>query len=212
MKGLFSETEASIQGIFNYYITLVTAVIGGIALIFQFPSNAPSNGVGSQIVIFGLLILASIIGTIYLLSVVYRYSRLIGYGRNLDALRLHLIQELDAPMPSIYSRFMRETDSPTSSKLKAPLVWLAWLLPTGTHQLTMAFINSFVISIATWLLLTITGTTSTEFYNSIITIFIEFFLIFNVYNIYSRIALKHWLSDFGASLNPHFKNPFHMLR
>jgi hypothetical protein len=212
MKGLFSETEASIQSIFNFYITLVTAVIGGIALILQFPQNLPSDIMRSQIIILGLLILASIIGTIYLLSIVYRYSRLIEYGRSLDALRLHLIQEFNVPMPSMYSHFLKETNEPVIYKLKAPLLWLAWLLPTGTYQLTMAFINSTAFSVATWVLRSITGMTSIYFYDSVFVIFIEFFLIFNLYNIYSRFALLHWTANFRLNLNPHFKSQFRMIR
>ncbi len=208
MKGLYSETQASIQGIFNFYITLVTAVVGGIALVLQFPANASSDTVRSQFAIFGLLVLASIIGTIYLLSIVHRYSRLVEYGQNLDALRLYLIQELDVPMPSIYSQFLEKKPS----NVKTPLMWLAWLLPTGTYQLAMAFINSFALSIATWVLLSVTGVTSTRLYDSLVTILVEFFLIFNIYNIYSRIVLKHWVSSFRLHLNPHVESPFRMIR
>ena len=122
MKDLFSETQVSIQGIFNFYITLVTAVIGGIALVLQSPSRLSADNVISQLIICGLLFLASIIGTIYLLSIVQRYSRLIEYGQNLDALRLHLIQELNVPMPSIYSQFLEQTaDSLTYLSL-----WQSW--------------------------------------------------------------------------------------
>ena len=212
MKSLFSETEASIQSIFNFYITLVTAVIGGIALFLQFPSNSPSDFMRSQVIVFGLLILASIIGTIYLLSIVDRYSRLIEYGRYLDALRLHLFQEFNVPMPSIYSRFLEETNKPVPYKLRTPFSWLAWLLPIGTYQLTMAFINSSAFAVATAVLRSITGATSTRFYESLFIILIEFFLIFNIYNLYSRVVLKSWTSDSRLNLNPHFKSPFHMIR
>jgi hypothetical protein len=212
MKNLFSETQTSIQSIFNFYITLVTAVIGGIALVLQFPASISSDVVRSQVIIFGLLILASIIGTIYLLSIVQRYSRLIEYGQNLDALRLHLIQELDVPMPSIYTQFLEQTNEQMTSSTKSPFLWVAWILPTGTYQLAIAFINSFALSIATWILLSITGATSLRFYDSLITVIVEFFLILNIYNIYSQIVLKHWASSFRLHLDPHVESPFRMIR
>jgi hypothetical protein len=212
MKNLFSETQASIQSIFNFYITLVTAVIGGIALVLQFPANTSADIVRSQVIIFGLLILASIIGTIYLLSIVQRYSRLIEYGQNLDALRLHLIQELDVPMPPIYSHFIEQTTKQITSSARSPFLWIAWMLPTGTYQLAMAFINSFALSTATWILLSISGATSMRFYDSLITVIIEFFLILNIYNIYSQVALKHWASSFRLYLDPHVESPFRMIR
>lgn len=208
MKDLFSETQASIQSIFNFYITLVTAVVGGVALVLQFPASTSFGTVRSQIAIVGLLVLASIIGTIYLLSIVQRYSRLIEYGQNLDALRLHLIQEFNVPMPSIYSQFLEKLPP----KTKTPLMWLAWLLPTGSYQLAMAFINSGALAIATWVLLSISGVTSVRFYDSLVTTLVEFFLILNIYNIYSRITLKYWASSFRLHLNPHVENPFRMIR
>jgi len=211
MKDLFSETQASIQGIFNFYITLVTAVIGGVALVLQFPVSTPSDMTRSQVIICGLLILASVIGTIYLLSIVYRYSRLVEYGQNLDALRLHLFQEFDVPVPSIYSQFL-EKNKPMSSSRKTRFLWLAWLLPTGTYQLTMALINSGTLAVATWILLSITGGTSVRYYDSLVTILVEFFVVFNIYNIYSRITLKYWISGFRLHLNPHVESPFRMIR
>ena len=212
-KDLLSETQASIQGIFNFYITVVTAVLGGIVLILQVPSPIPSDIVRSELIVCGLLFLASIIGNIYLLSIVQRYSRLIVYGQNLDALRLHLIQELDVPMPSIYSRFLgqvTEQTSPSAKMLSSP--WLVWLTPTGTYQLAMAFINSCAFSVATWILLSFTGATSARMYGSLVTILVEFFVIFTIYNVYSRIALKYWTSDSTLHLNPHIDGPWRMIR
>jgi len=208
MKGLYSETQSSIQNIFNFYVSLVTAVVGGVALILQFPVNASLDTVRSQITIVGLLIFSSIIGTIYLLSIVQRYSRLIEYGQNLDSLRLYLIQELNVPMPPTYSQFIENSPQ----KTKIPFMWLAWLLPTGTYQLTMALVNSFALSVATWILFSITGATALRFYDSLITTLVEFFLIFNFYNVYSRFALKHWASSFRLHLNPHVESPFRMIR
>ncbi len=211
MKDLFSETQTSIQSIFNFYITLVTAVIGGVALVLQFPASTSLDMARSQAVICGLLILSSIIGTIYLLSIVYRYARLLEYGQNLDALRLHLFQKFNVPLPSIYSSFLEKQEQ-TSSSNKSRFIWLAWLLPTGTYQLTMALINSGTLAVATWILLSITGATATRYNDSLATIVVEFLLTFNLYNIYSRMTLKHWASSYRLHLNPHVENLFRMIR
>lgn len=213
LKDLFSQTETSIQGIFNFYMTLISAVIGGIAIIFQLSSSDPSYVGRTQVIICGLLILATIIGTIYLLSIVSRYAHLIQYGQNLDAIRLYLIHELKIPVPEIYSRFINKgTIQKPLPRLIKPFKWLAWLLPTGTYQLTMAFINSVAITLATWFILSIFGTTSAHIKDSLVTIAVEFALIFNMYNLYSRIAMRVWLADFGLQINPQPDDPFGMLR
>lgn len=213
LKDLFSQTEASIQGVFNFYVTLISAVIGGIALIFQLSSADPSYIYRTQLIICGLLILAAIIGTIYLLAIVSRYARLIQYGQNLDAIRLFLINELKIPVPEIYSPFINKGTAPkTSLYLRKSFNWLAWLLPTGTYQLTMAFVNSLAIALATWLILSIFEATSTRMVDSLVTVLIEFLLVFNLYNVYSRLTMRNWLSDFGLHINPQFDHPFRMIR
>jgi hypothetical protein len=213
LKDLFSQTENSIQGMFNFYVTLISAVIGGIALIYQLSSSDSSFVERTQMVICGLLILAAIIGTIYLLAIVSRYARLIQYGQSLDAIRLFLINKLKIPVAEIYSRFVNKgTITKPHHRLVRSFKWLAWLLPTGTYQLTMAFINSVAITLATWFILSVFGVTSTQILDSMVTIIIEFILIFNMYNVYSRIALRIWLSDFGLHINPQLDDPFSMLR
>jgi hypothetical protein len=212
MKDLFSETQVSIQGIFNFYITLVTAVIGGIVLISQISSPESSDKMRSQIIVCGLLILASIIGTIYLLAIVERYSRLIEYGQNLDALRLHLIQKLDVPMPLIYSKFLAQTKKQTLLLEKKSISWLVWFFPTGSYQLAIAFINSCAFVIATWIFLSFSGATNVRFYDSLKMILVEFFIVFNVYNIYSQMALHKWSAIHGLHINPQAESPFQMIR
>ena len=212
LKDLFSQTEAGIQSIFNFDITLITAVVGGIALLLQLSPSAPASLERLQLAICGLLMLAAIIGTIYLLSIVARYAHLIEYGQGLDAVRLYLIQKLNVPMPSIYSQFLEQRSSHTPLYLKKPFAWLYWLLPTGSYQLTMAFINSCAFATATWILLSITGAASARLSESIITILVEFLLIFNIYNIYSNFMLHNWLSSFRLHLDPHVEHPFRMIR
>jgi len=41
---------------------------------------------------------------------------------------------------------------------------------------------------------------------------VEFLLIFNLYNIYSRITLKYWAESYRLHLNPHVENLFRMIR
>lgn len=213
LKDLFSHTENSIQGIFNFYMTLISAIIGGIAIIFQLSSPDSSYSERTPMIICGLLILAAITGTIYLLAIVSRYAQLVQYGRSLDAIRLHLIRKLKIAVPEIYSKFI---DGKKIQKAQHPLTrsfqWLAWLLPTGTYQLTMAFINSVAIVLATWFLPSVFGRPSIQITNSLVTVVIEFALIFNLYNLYSRIAMRVWSSDFGLQINPQPNDPFGMLR
>lgn len=213
LKDLFSHTETSIQGIFNFYMTLISAVIGGIAIIFQLASPESAFAERTQLIICGLLILAAIIGTIYLLAIVSRYAHLVQYGQNLDAVRLYLLCELKVPVPEIYSRFLRKETHPiTRSAFVRSFRWLAWLLPTGTYQLTMTFLNSLAISLATWFLLSVFGATSAQLTESLGTVIIEFVLIFNLYNVYSRVAMRVWLSLIGLQINPQPDEPFGMVR
>ena len=213
LKDLFSQTETSIQSIFNFYVTLISAVVGGIALIYQSASSNPSYAARTQTITCGLLILAAIVGTIYLLALTARYARLIQYSQSLDALRLFLITELKTPVPAIYSRFIhRNINSKPTLNLRTLWRTLIWILPTGAYQLTMAFINSLVITLATGLILFMYGETTPHIMDHWVTLAIEFAVVFNLYNIYSRIVMSRWVAEFDLQINPQRDDLFHMIR
>jgi hypothetical protein len=213
LKDLFSQTETSIQGIFNFYVTLISAVVGGIALIYQSSSLNPSYAERTQTITCGLLILAATVGTIYLLAITARYARLIQYSQSLDAVRLFLITELKIPVPEIYSRFINRSINPKPAlNLRTLLRALIWIMPTGTYQLTMAFINSLVITLATGFILSIYGETTSRIMDHLVTLVIEFAVVFNLYNIYSRIVMGRWVAEFDLQINPQRDDPFHMIR
>ena len=209
-KDLYLHSQESIQGIFNFYIALVSAVFGGLVFVLQFPSAYQFRAV---FIAFFVLLLFAIIGSFYLLSIAGRYANLIRYGKNLDELRLHLVEIFGTPMPSSYGKFLSKNYPVTSVfYTKKPLKWFAWLLPVGTYHFAMAFINSLCITLATSLTLFMAGTTSIRVGNNLLVLFIEFFVLISIYNLYSRISIRRWVKDLNAHTNIHFDHSFRMIR
>lgn len=182
MMALYSEAIGGIQSVFNFYLTFVSAVVGGVILIVQ-------TG-GSLLLLVGLLFFAALVGTVYLSALSGRYGRAERYAYAVDTIRRYLIQMQGVQVPPLYDSFLTGRQrAPTG-----PLARLYILFPTGTYALFIGSVNSLALSIVTWLLLVAAGTTFGQALGAALLVFL---LTLSIANVYSHLVIDR----FGARVN-----------
>jgi len=201
LRELYSQAEASAQSIFNFYLTLVTTVGGAIVLILQLSPPGTSAVNASQFLISGLLVFAATIGSVYLSSLTGRYAHMSRYAHGIDAIRRHLIETLDVPMPDIYRPFLAYQKSSPAKLGRRLFGWTTWLGPTGTYQLFIAAVNSLSLAAAVWLFLLASGIVQNQMVRSILAAAIICPVTFVIYNIYSRMVMNRLIHVLGIRVD-----------
>jgi|GEM_PF-1148757 len=209
LRDLFTQTESSLQSLFNFYLTLVTTVVGAIVLILQLTPSDPLSLARSQLILSGLLIFAALIGSGYLSALTGRYAHLARYAQGIDEIRRHLINRLEVPTPPLYQAFLASAPNPKqpAQKHKA-LSWLYWFLPTGTYQLFVAVINSLALSAGVWLFLAATHVAEADLNRSLLATMAIFFLTFQAYNFYSHLVMQLLIRRLNIQVDAQRDLPF----
>ncbi len=182
MMALYADAMNSIQSVFNFYLTFVSAVVGGVILIVQTD--------GSLLLLVGLLFFAALVGTVYLSALSGRYGRAERYAYAVDTIRRYLIEMQGVQVPPLYDSFMAGQQRAP----QGPLAHVYLLFPTGTYALFIGSMNSLSLSIVTWLLLVLAGTT---FGQALAAGLLVFVLTLSVANVYSHLVIDR----FGARVD-----------
>lgn len=134
LKDYTSQVETNIQNLFNFYLTFVTALVGGSVVLFQFsPVNSPAN---PQWIITGLLLFSGVIGSLYTGSISHRYAHLGRFSQGLDELLRCLLKPVRNQLPDVYSQFLDE-NIPEQPSLLTSLAF--WFRPVGTYHFSRTF-------------------------------------------------------------------------
>jgi hypothetical protein len=205
LRDLYLHAESSAQNIFNFYLTLITTVGGGIVLLTQINTYNQAETIQRlELMTSSLLLFAAIIGSVYLSSLTGRYAHMSRYAHGIDAVRRYLIQSLKKPLPAIYEDFLALKPGAT----KSVEALFSWIAPTGTYQLFVAAVNSLSLGVAVWLFLTAFGIARQEFVKSILTCMIVVGLSFLVYNAYSQIVMKKLITTLNIRVDISGDLPF----
>jgi hypothetical protein len=193
LQTLFIQSENGIQSIFNFYLTLVTAVAGGITIILQVTANNPAQTWWAMISISSLLIFIAISGSAYMFSLAVRYAHTIRYARGIDEIRRFLINQTNIAAPAVYRKFL-------NNSIKKEKGWimlvLSMLVPVGTHQLFMATVNSLAWAVAGYILLFIGGMPEHRLDRSVIL----FLTAFIIYNVYANLIMRRIIANLNIQV------------
>ncbi len=181
LQEMYLDARNSTQSVFNFYLTFFTAALGGVFFVAQ--SDAFTR-LGQLLIFCGVLFFVGLVGSVYIGAIAARYAHAERFARALDALRLHLFTVSAAPLPPAYDRF-RKGDFPQRSDDP----WYAWVFPTGTYQLFMAFISSSSLGLMTAILTSIGGS---PLANQIQAGMLVFLLTLTIYNIYVRLVQRRF--------------------
>lgn len=179
LQTLYLDARSSAQNVFNFYLTFVTAVVGGLVIVGQNGLDTVQN----QLMLTGLLLFAVLTGSVYLGAMSARYAQASRYAWGLDAVRRELLKQIPNPLPNVYHTFMQVQPTPK----QAP--WYIWLVATGTYALFIALVNGVAMGMVVWLLLSLGDVTiDTKLMASAVTTLITL----TVLNMYSRLVLNRF--------------------
>jgi len=192
LRDMYNQAMNSGQTMFNYYLTLMTAVFGGVALVSQ-----PSSGVFMPRTFSSvLLIIFAVIGSFYLSSLSTNFAHAMRYARGVNELRRFIFERYDVSVPPIYAKFMAEKSEEKQSRI---VFLISLLIPVNTHQLFTATVNSlswaFVISIVYFSINNYM--TALELVSRGVLAFVVTYLI---YSIYARLVYHLTISRSNVSI------------
>ncbi|MEQ8677735.1 MAG: hypothetical protein RLP44_04005 [Aggregatilineales bacterium] len=184
---LYADAQGTVQSIFNFYLTFATAIIGGVFFILQ------SDLDNLALAISGLLLLAALIGSVYLSAISGRYAQSARYAYIVDELRRYIIAHGSYPTPPAYSSLIARENVPDTGTM-----WYEWLFPTGTYQMFIALMNSGALAV---MVLLLAGTGEVGGGRGIFAGLVLFLITLTVYNAYSRLVISRFNHDLHARLN-----------
>ena len=143
LKDLYSDSVAAAQSQFNFYLTILSAIVGGVVFTVQVGgAGVPNLG------IFGLLLgFAVLIGVIYQSSILDRYADQARYATAIAELKVYLFSALpdsSAPVYQFPVNSFRLGRAPAGG-LERLEYRLWWALPVGTFQLVITFVTSMCL-------------------------------------------------------------------
>jgi cbb3-type cytochrome oxidase subunit 3 len=191
MLALYQQAQANAQSVFNFYLTFVTAVLGAVVFILQVaPSDSETGHTSAMLVV--VLFFAAIVGSIYLPALSGRYAHAARYSLAVDEIRRHLIAHLESPLPSIYQSLTQ----PLHRQPGKALSWLYWLMPSGTYEMFITFVNSAALGAIVWVFADLAGVSGGRV---VFAAGLVFVLSTIIYNVYSHLIIAR----FGKGVNVH---------
>lgn len=178
--GLYAQAETGLQNMFNFYMALVTTISGAIVVLLQLMAASPDSQRQTQLGICGLLVLAALIGSIYLSSISGKYAHMARYASAIDELRRHLLSVWRVAPPPLYTPLL-EARTPAPS---GPSLW--YLLPSGTYGFFLALVNTCALCAAMLVFLRLQGLGVRQTLGPLLLLGV---LINTIYNIYSHLVI-----------------------
>ncbi len=148
LLGLYTHTENAISSIFNFYLTLLSAITGAMIVLAQINNANITVALPS---ISGLLAFSILIGIITQDSIVNKNIDLANYALGINLLKYRLLHKWPEELAYVFylNNFWAKVDPLPSSKShtsdRIHKRWW-WLFPLGTHQLFISVINSMALA------------------------------------------------------------------
>lgn len=186
LRDMYNQAVQNGQTMFNYYLTLMTAVFGGITFVSQ-----PSSGIFLLRTTIGLLLVfLALIGSLYLSSLSTNFAHATRYAKGANDLRKFIIARHDVVMPPVYTRFMGQSSDEEESKW---LTFVSFLVPVHTYQLFTAIISS--LAWASAIALTYyASNVSVQLFEIIVRGGLAFIITYLIYSVYARYIYRLTIS------------------
>jgi len=144
---LYTHTENSLFSIFNFYITLLTALIGATIVLWQVlaPKQADIRGIALVLLVFVILL-----GLITQDALIRKNSDLAHFALAINAVKVALtkdcpdLQEYMFFLENIHARVNPLKHPPTLDERVDRYLW--WMLPLGIQQLFVSVVSSLALA------------------------------------------------------------------
>ena len=200
---LYTHTENAISGVFNFYLTLLSAITGAMIVLIQINSTSLSMSYPS---IVGLLMFAILVGVITQDSIVNKNIELHNFTLGLNLLKYRLFQDHAAERAYIFYLYNFWANVSPTPPSKTDIVTrihkkLWWLFPLGTHQLFIAIINSFALASLMIVSVQILAGNTLAINRIVASGIFVVFTSFYVNTSYARIKFKRGIERFNTASN-----------
>jgi hypothetical protein len=190
LRDFYNQTEHGIQSLFNYYLTLMTAILGGLVVVFQFAPFSTTIVIVQRLSIGSLLIFFATIGSLYLSSLSTQSAHAVRYARGMNEIRKLLIASYRVPVPPVYGKFMSEKERYGLGKSKLSFV-LSLVIPVSTYQLFVATVSSLAwAGLIFFLYITVQSDNTMTIWRSVL----GFIVPYLIYSIYARLIYELTIS------------------
>lgn len=190
LRDFYNQTEHGIQNLFNYYLTLMTAILGVLIVVIQFAPLNTAVLIAQKLSIGALLIFFAAIGSLYVSSLSTHSAHAVRYARGINAIRKKLIELYQVPVPPMYGKFMQEKEPPAKRKSNLSFI-LALFIPVSTYQLFVATVSSLAwAGLIFFLYLTSQADTVVIIWRSIL----GFVVPYLIYSVYARLVYEMIIS------------------
>ncbi len=189
LRDMYKQAEQAMQTMFNYYLTLMTVVFGGVTLLLQ-----PNSGIAMiKTAESLLLILFAVIGSFYISSLSTNFAHTQRYAQGINALRRFILERYDVALPSIYNKFLSKKGDDKTSRW---MFVLSLFVPVNTYQLFAATVNSLSWAVAISIIVYGQGGGIQTLWRGLAT----FVITYLIYSVYSRLIYQLTIARLNISI------------
>ncbi len=187
LKDLFADSASAGRSLFNFYLTLLSALIGGIVLLVQLGSSIQFNAG----IVVGLLAFGSLLGVVYQAALVGIYADNTRYARAIDDLRLYLAERLPDATPPLYhfpvKAMPAEAEVGAIEKIENRM-W--WMNPVSTFSLVVNVITSANLSVLVLIALRGSGLLGIRPIQSMLAVVVVFGVSYLLQQVYGQVRFR----------------------
>lgn len=191
LVNLYTNAENSLSNVFNFYLTLLSAVVGLVIVLVQLNNT---NIAAALPTIGALLAFLSLVGVIMQDAVVNKNVEISRYTLALNLLKRYLLKDSEEAMSNVlYISYYYARVSPTPIRKVHRIdhihhhLW--WLFPLGTEQLFIAVVDSFSLTALALMVAHLLSANTVSILQLSSVSMVSVFLLFEAHCIYARV--KH---------------------
>ena len=196
LRDFYNQTEQRAQSLFNYYLTLMTAVFGGLIIISQIIPSPAFNLFVQRLLMGALLIFFATIGSLHLSSLSTYSAHAKRYSRGMNEIRKLMIEKYNMPLTPIYKKFVTDNSYDNFKNSKIYLV-LSMIIPVSIYQYFVTAVNSlswaFVLS---FIFLSVHAPSNQIIWRGVT----GFIVTYLIYSIYARLVYEITISRLNVRI------------
>jgi hypothetical protein len=199
LNDFYSRSSAKLQNRFNFYLVMLSAVIGAVTLVIQTASINPVWPLTLTL----LVLFLCVTGLFFKGSVILLYADLYVYAKAISNLREYIAKHLPKASPPLYD-YPFKGDTTVQLRESRLVHWdklLWWLLPEGVFQFFIALINSICFSSIIPIVMQGLQLLTLRILPTIVATLVTFFPTLTIQNAYATIQKRQSLQRLDRRIN-----------
>jgi hypothetical protein len=202
LVSLYIHSENTLFSLFNFYVTLLTAITGALVVILQLGVKSGINSVGFVPM---LLVFMVLIGIITQDALIHKNGDLAYFALALNTVKAYVLQNF----PEVHSHVFYMWDlhahvNPLKYKITLDEKidkYLWWMLPIGMQQLFVSLMNSFALGLFIIMLTNVYGDLPSNLLKLFILVPLVIIFSFIAQCTYANIKFNHKIRRSAIAMN-----------